>query len=155
MHLKGLYHKCFPWPMIFVKFSRTPYAKENPMANLSQISYTRWSKIIKKVRINQQKLCEHYKTADQQGSLPIFSTNLVAILLGILQSIFWSWAIIFSQGAKVASWMNCEFPLRKFWRYQDHEHMSSSRKYVFSLFFDKASKVIIVSSLTKTLAAMN
>ena len=26
-----------------------------------------------------QELCDHYRTADQQGSLPSFSANLVAI----------------------------------------------------------------------------
>ena len=34
--------------------------------------------IIKSNTIMQQ-LCEHFRTADQHGSLPIFSANLVAV----------------------------------------------------------------------------
>ena len=47
------------------------------MANLSQLAYTRWNNNIK-VR---QELCEYYRTADQQVSLPKLSANLVTISL--------------------------------------------------------------------------
>ena len=48
------------------------------MANLYQLSYARWNNNIK-VRRNRKELQEHYRTADEQGSLPIFSDNSVAI----------------------------------------------------------------------------
>ena len=49
-----------------------------------------------KVRRNRKELHEHYRTADEQGSLPIFSANSVAIpplySVKIIQAknIFWS-----------------------------------------------------------------
>ena len=47
------------------------------MANLSQLPYTRW-----KDNINvREELRKHYRTADQQVFLPIFSANLLTISL--------------------------------------------------------------------------
>ena len=35
------------------------------------------------------------------------------VFIGILQNIFQSWSIIFSQSPKVAFWTNCAFPLKQ------------------------------------------
>ena len=34
------------------------------------------------------------------------------VFIGILQNIFWSWAIILAQSPKVVPWNNCAFPLK-------------------------------------------
>ena len=36
------------------------------------------------------------------------------VFIGILQNIFQSWTIIFSQSPEVVFWMNCAFPLTSF-----------------------------------------